>query len=820
MSRTGPPFRLEPLEPRDVPAAVGALDPSYGTAGKVLLDLGGSTEEFHAVALEPDGRAVAVGTTNAGGTFDFVIVRLNPDGTPDASFNRDTGKQVIDFGGGDAANAVAIQPDGKIVVVGHGGANADFCYARLNADGTLDTGFGGPGSGGKATLNLGGNDFAFGVGLQSTGKIVVGGYSDFSGHYGFDAVRLNADGTPDVTVGNALGRLVDFHFTPSDKSDSKAFAMAVYGPGPNADDIVLVGESHDNTFVTFPGPGPGFEFTASSTTVAVLTLDPNGAVIANSVGATVNTTGLGTGFVEAARAVVIAPGGEIVVGGYVNGFGGEYDDWVIQRFTGPALAHDPTLNVSPEFSSARGPGTVVHDLGLDDLLYGLALQPDGKIVGIGASSPTGTINPTGYNIVVARFNRDGSPDNTFNAPTFDTIVGLGRPAVAYGGVLQTNGRILAVGTNGVDLAAVRLTGTVERPRGLAVGGGPGATASIFVNSNGNVPVRTTPAGLFPAFSGSSPPPPFTGDVRPATGDVNGDGIEDTILLTGEGAPGRMAVINGKDNSVLLAPTDPYGDPAGFAGGGFVTAGDIDGDGRAEWVITPDLTGGPRVIIFGLNPDGTLRLVANFFGIQDPSFRDGARAALGDVNGDGILDVFCIAAFNGGPRTALFDGKDVLVHLAQGRQPTKLTGDFFATTTGTDTGRGGRSIAAGDIDGDGRADYMVTGETLTGDVDRVTVYSGADLISGRFPGFGATVLADFRAPGLFTSGSVTTVGGINLASVDADGDNQADLVVGAPPLQPGVFELFHGRVLVGLTQVVTVTPVEAFDTTTLHGTFVG
>src|SRR5439155_14313705 len=191
----------------------------------------------------------------------------------------------------------------------------------------------------------------------------------------------------------------------------------------------------------------------------------------------------------------------------------------------------------------------------------------------------------------------------------------------------------------------------------------------------------------------------------ATGDFNGDGFEDTVMVTGPGVKTVMAVVSGKDNSVLLQPADPFGDP-NFTFGGFVTAGDVDGDGRAEWVITPELRGGPRVVIFHLLANGTFdltsagqpSLVANFFGIGDPSFRDGDRPGLGDVNGDGILDVFSIAAFNGGPRTALYNGADVLAARAAGRDPFKLVGDFFASPDGQDTGRGGRSIAVGDVNG--------------------------------------------------------------------------------------------------------------------------
>src|SRR5207248_5577674 len=128
--------------------------------------------------------------------------------------------------------------------------------------------------------------------------------------------------------------------------------------------------------------------------------------------------------------------------------------------------------------------------------------------------------------------------------------------------------------------------------------------------------------------------------------------------------------------------------------------------------------------FDISSAGQPSLVANFFGIGDPSFRDGDRPALGDVNGDGILDVFSIAAFNGGPRTALYNGADVLGARAAGRDPVKLVGDFFAAPSCQDEGRGGRSIAVGDVDGDGRADLVATGDNLLGTGHQVGSLSGA------------------------------------------------------------------------------------------------
>jgi hypothetical protein len=235
-------------------------------------------------------------------------------------------------------------------------------------------------------------------------------------------------------------------------------------------------------------------------------------------------------------------------------------------------------------------------------------------------------------------------------------------------------------------------------------------------------------------------------------------------------------------------------------------------------VTPELKGGPRVVIFHLLADGSFdlnrgSLAANFFGIGDPGFRDGDRAALGDVNGDGILDVFSIAAFNGGPRTALYDGKDVLGAQAAGRDPVKLVGDFFAATSGQDDGRGGRSIAAGDVNGDGIADLIVTGDNLLGTGNRVTVYSGADLAAGRLPGAGAAVLADFAVSGQ-PGGALLSV-----AATNADGDRRADVAVGSGAGQQSLVRVYLGKDIGGGSEPAA-TEFDPFGGPTVNGVFVG
>ena len=239
--------------------AAGNLDHSFGTDGIVTTDLGGPGDEAYDAALTPDGGIVVVGATDAAGIQkqDFGIVRYKPDGTRDASFGS-AGIVTTDFfGSGDVANAVAVQADGKIVVGGFAvdamGINSDFALARYTANGALDTSFGtngivttdlgtqsddiralaiapdgrivvtgtagedialarytpdgkldaGFGTGGKTITDLGFDDIASGVAVLPDGAIVIAG--DTLGpkrNRDFLLGRYRADGTPDSAFGH------------------------------------------------------------------------------------------------------------------------------------------------------------------------------------------------------------------------------------------------------------------------------------------------------------------------------------------------------------------------------------------------------------------------------------------------------------------------------------------------------------------------------------------------------------------------------------------------------------------------------------------
>jgi hypothetical protein len=259
--------------------------------------------------------------------------------------------------------------------------------------------------------------------------------------------------------------------------------------------------------------------------------------------------------------------------------------------------------------------------------------------------------------------------------------------------------------------------------------------------------------------------------------VDGDGKQDTILVTGSGTPIRVAVLSGANGAQLVAPFDPFG--GNFLGGGFLAAGDMDNDGHAEFIVSPDEGGGPRVTIFSFT-NGQAAVRSNFLGIDDKDFRGGARTAVGDVNGDGRLDLACSAGFLGGPRTALFNGTTLFT------SPTRMTGDFFAFP-GSDavTLRNGVFVAAGDVDGDGKAELIFGGGP--GGAPRVFVLSGARLAVGDVAGAQAAPIANF-----FVAGNSSDRGGVRLAVKDADGDNRADVIVGSGEGSRASIRIYLGK----------------------------
>ncbi|HEX4607599.1 MAG TPA: VCBS repeat-containing protein [Urbifossiella sp.] len=283
--------------------------------------------------------------------------------------------------------------------------------------------------------------------------------------------------------------------------------------------------------------------------------------------------------------------------------------------------------------------------------------------------------------------------------------------------------------------------------------------------------------------------------------MDGDGIPDTIFATGPGTPFRVAVVSGADNATLLVPPFAPFEP-GFTAGGFVAAGDFDHDGRAEFVVTPDQGGGPRVSVYSLPAGGTLTRVANFFAFE-PDFLGGARAAVGDVNGDGTPDLVLAAGFGGGPRVAVLDGTTLLA------TPGRLIPDFFVFDPNL---RDGAYVTAGDFDGDGKADLVFgSGD---GGSPRVLIVSGARLLADGPEAAIGTPLASF-----FVGGDETDRGGVRVAVIDADGDKTPDLAAASGVGQPGRVRVYHNPQFTG-GEPTDFQDLDPFATTLPGGAFVG
>jgi len=361
------------------------------------------------------------------------------------------------------------------------------------------------------------------------------------------------------------------------------------------------------------------------------------------------------------------------------------------------------------------------------------------------------------------------------------IFGLNNSAVAIlrtaaGSELYTidiaTGAATLVGLVGSPADALVLSDVAVAPAlpPIAVTGGTATTVSLFTSSNGVVAA----GAVVPSQIGGPT------STRATTADVNGDGAIDTIVTSGPGTPFRLSVISGADNTtVLIAPFDPFGDP-GFTGGGFVSAADLDNDGRSEFAVSPDQGGGPRVTIFSLAAGATTATVrANFFGIDDVNFRGGARIAFGDVNNDFVPDLLVGAGFQGGPRVALFNGATLF------GTPSRITNDFFAFP-GTDavTLRNGTFVAIGDINGDGFGDLIFGGGPGGG--PRVFILSGNLISAGNISGAYAAPIANF-----FVAGNSDDRGGIRVSAQDIDGDDRDDLVVGSGEGSPAKIRAYLG-----------------------------
>jgi uncharacterized delta-60 repeat protein len=401
--------------------ANGTLDTTFGGDGKVTTDLGGE-DVVYAVALQPDGKIVVAGgsdindPSNCHGD-DFALARYNTNGTLDTRFSGDgkirTGFSTCSI---DEPYALVIQPDGKIVVAGV--SNGDFALARYNPDGTLDTTFG-PSHTGKVTTDIrdGYLDEAFALALQPDGKIVVAGTAFGTDTKDFALARYNLDGTLDTTFGPShTGKIItDFGGV------AKARALVIQ---PDSK-IVVAGVSWT---VIVDEDGNPIEFIA---VFALARYTATGALDTTFSSDGKVTADLGRGDRDEAYALTFQVDGKIIVAGTSFDAAGDSDVALVRYNT------NGTLDMS--FNSD---GKVTTDLsgGNYDFTRAVAIQPrDGRIVVAAFSSDGFALARyhaiTCGGVVVTRIGTAGN----------DTIVGTNGPDVIYG--FGGNDTILGLGGN-------------------------------------------------------------------------------------------------------------------------------------------------------------------------------------------------------------------------------------------------------------------------------------------------------------------------------------------------------------------------------------
>ena len=403
-------------------AADGDLDPTFGTGGKVVTDFNNSTDWLSRIAVQPNGKIVAIGDTFP--SRRGALARYNPDGTLDATFGNG-GKVITVASVRETASGLLLLPDGKIMISGTISMPTDydtsFLLLRFNSDGSVDPTFG---NGGTVMTNINNDyDAAYALALQADGKIVAAGkrgiqFNPSEQRKGNVALaRYNPDGSLDTTFGNGGKVVNDF----GQGLESYAIDVTIQPDGR----IIIAGES-------------AYAF-------LVARYNSNG---------TLDTTFGNGGFREVnfgdlswdhGRDVLLQDDGKIIVVGTAE-IDTPYNSFAVARF-----------NPDGSLDQSFGNGGKVVMLNQGDLDAGV-LQSDGKLIALGSDatfSANGALDTTfggggTSSLQLLRFNTDGSLDSTFGSGGTVTTTFGGSVAEGKDLAIQADGKILAGGNTSSD----------------------------------------------------------------------------------------------------------------------------------------------------------------------------------------------------------------------------------------------------------------------------------------------------------------------------------------------------------------------------------
>lgn len=395
-------------------AQAGSLDASFATAGKYVQDFG-AQDNLTKVRVQPaDQKIVAVGTAlSPAFAGQLLVMRLNPDGTLDNTFNG-TGTLLITAFNESYAYDLFFQPDGKIVVVG-ARADANFQFSmlvlRLNDDGTLDNTFG---NGGFSEPEIStGDDFAYAAVALPGGRMLLAG-SAVDGSFNNQPVmvRMNEDGSIDGSFANSGIATI-----PVDEIDNKFWNVGLQSDGS------IVASGHVDQGLTGGGQFNFDVLVARFSAEGILDVTfGNAGTVEKPISAELN---------ESALSMAIGPDDAIYLGGYTT-----QPDFSFDAF---AMKLEADGDDAPGFSSD---GLEIFDNAVQDVFTGITLQPDGKILTCGTSGGF-FFDPRDQ--LVARYTAAGALDLSFDNDGFSLNNVAGNFDEANAITLQADGKIVTAG---------------------------------------------------------------------------------------------------------------------------------------------------------------------------------------------------------------------------------------------------------------------------------------------------------------------------------------------------------------------------------------
>ncbi|MGI8494138.1 MAG: carboxypeptidase regulatory-like domain-containing protein [Pyrinomonadaceae bacterium] len=599
----------------------GSIDATFNAGGA------GVTGTAQTVQLQTDGKILIAGAgiSAYNGIARFSVLRVNSDGSLDAGFTSPfTTSQFVE--------EVRVQADGKILVGGAFiiGSPSRVGVARLNSNGSIDASFN-PNGGGTETEGS-----VYAMTLQADGKILIGGnFSYYNNNYRPKIARLNSDGSLDTTFnpGSLDGTSAEYFAV---QTDGKILVAGRFIDFFNQQFSLIrlnASGSLDNTFQPIPVDNGGYHVKLQAGGKIILTglftqygsENHRGIVRLNAGGGIDNSFNASFSNVGLIDAAAQQPDGKFIVGGTFRTAGGA------ARYNIARFNQNGTLDTT--FMSSSGSELNTSDF--SNTIFDIAIQPDGKILVAGSF---GGLNGSNHAAIV-RLNSDGSVDDSFNVTFFDSA----KAPFANSIVVQTDGKILiggfffdSFGQSYKGLVRLNSNGSLDSSFSANSTGGANSVVRKIVRQTDG---RFLIGGNFTAYNGVA---------RNRVARINADGTLDSTFNPGTGANGTVLDIALQaDNKILI-------------GGVFTTYNGtsrnrlarLNADGSLDSTFNVGVGADNTVYKIAGQPNGQI-FIGGFFA----NYNGAPSNRLARVNTDGSADNTFVSGFINNP---IYNVREILV----------------------------------------------------------------------------------------------------------------------------------------------------------------